>query len=672
MPSKTLPPRPSLTHLKHQARDLLNAYRARHPEALARAREFHPRLARLSATDAARPYTFSLSDAQWVIAREYGFESWSRLKQHVESVRHPESPAEPAAVDSVSAESESPIHTAEQYENLARDYVSAHESGDAAALQRLSQHYKRTLTQDDVRDGVWHRVYKVRQAKARPGCFSIADAQELMAREAGFGNWDDFVKANGAPPPGEPYAIEGKSISPRRSLSDREWEQVIAEMKEQQLTALDANGQMTDAVLRRIAELDQVKRLRLGNSLQMTDDGLRHLARMPQLTHLDLSEYPGGRLTDRGLEVLRHLPGLRKFEMTWQRGITDAGVENLRFCDELESVNLLGTMTGDGAIRALRGKRNLRTLRTGRNVTDAGLEHFHGFPMFKTWSGGEPKYGLMSADAGPTHLLLDGPITDEGLSRLRGLDGLFGLSFFWHISALTSDGLRTLAGLANLGYLGCEGKLCNDQAMRHISRIPRLRKLMAQGTVATDEGFEALSQCRTLEYIWGRECANFTGRGFVALARMSSLRGMALSCKGVDDEALSTLPQFPALTELMPMDVTDAGFRHVGKCAKLEGLWCMYCRETTDEATAHIGGLANLRTYYAGLTKITDRSLEILGRMHSLEQIELYECKSITNAGLPFLATLPRLRKLDLHGLPHVTLEGTRVLPASVQVNYSA
>jgi hypothetical protein len=47
---------------------------------------------------------------------------------------------------------------------------------------------------------------------------------------------------------------------------------------------------------------------------------------MPQLQNLNLSEYPGGKLTDRGLEVLRHLPNLRTFEMTWQRGITDAGV----------------------------------------------------------------------------------------------------------------------------------------------------------------------------------------------------------------------------------------------------------------------------------------------------------------------------------------------------------
>ena len=144
-------------------------------------------------------------------------------------------------------------------------------------------------------------------------------------------------------------------------------------MKERRITALDAGGLMTDAVLARIAKLDHVTALDLGGSRQLSDDGLLHLARMPQLQDLSLSEYPGGKLTDRGLEVLRHLPNLRRFDMTWQSGITDAGVANLRFCDRLEQVNLMGSPTGDGAIAALQGKPTLRHFSSGRLVTDAGL-----------------------------------------------------------------------------------------------------------------------------------------------------------------------------------------------------------------------------------------------------------------------------------------------------------
>ena len=118
------------------------------------------------------------------------------------------------------------------------------------------------------------------------------------------------------------------------------------------------------------------------------------------------------------------------------------------------------------------------------------------------------------------------------------------------------------------------------------------------------------------------------------------------------------------------LQFTDEGFRHIGRCARIERLTCMYCRETSDAATAHIAALP-VQYYYAGLTQITDRSLEIMGRMPTLEQIEFYECKGITDAGLAFLAGLPQLREVALDGLPGVTHAGTRVFPAHVRVRYS-
>ena len=151
---------------------------------------------------------------------------------------------------------------------------------------------------------------------------------------------------------------------------------------------------------------------------------------------------------------------------------------------------------------------------------------------------------------------------------------------------------------------------------------------------------------------------------------MPALHALGVSCKNVDDQALSSLPQFSALRELTPIDVLDEGFRHVGRCQRLERLSCMYCRDTTDISTGHIAEL-QIKTYYAGLTQITDRSLEILGRMLSLESIEFYETKKVTDAGLIHLAGLPRLREIHLSGLPRVTLAGTAVLPARVRVDYS-
>jgi hypothetical protein len=269
-----------------------------------------------------------------------------------------------------------------------------------------------------------------------------------------------------------------------------------------------------------------------------------------------------------------------------------------------------------------------------------------------------------------THsLLLDGPFTNKGLAHLGGLEGIFGLGFFWHARSFTGAGLAPLAMLPNLAYLGCQDDRCDDAAMRSIATFPRLRMLMAQGAVATDAGFAALSGSRTLEFLWGRDCPNLTGRGFAAMSRMPALRGLGVSCKQVDDAALATLPEFPALTQFMPMDVTDEGFRHVGACRGLTDLWCMYCRETGDRATEHIAGLG-LQSYYAGKTLITDRSCEILARMTTLERVELQETAGVTNAGIAALATLPRLRKFSIGGARGVSRESMSAFPASVRVEY--
>ncbi len=177
---------------------------------------------------------------------------------------------------------------------------------------------------------------------------------------------------------------------------------------------------------------------------------------MPRLEELVLGGWHDP-LTDRGLAVLRHLPALKRFSMTWAQRITDAGVAHLGSCDALEEVNLMGTPTGDGLLRALRGKRHLRSLKTGKHVTDAGIPLLHDLPVFRTWQGGEPTYDLMSFEGRPYSLLLDGPFTDHGLRALAGLDGLFSLSFFWHSRSFTGDGLSVLPEMSSLGIPGHAG-----------------------------------------------------------------------------------------------------------------------------------------------------------------------------------------------------------------------
>jgi len=91
-------------------------------------------------------------------------------------------------------------------------------------------------------------------------------------------------------------------------------------------------------------------------------------------------------------------------------------------------------------------------------------------------------------------------------------------------------------------------------------------------------------------------------------------------------------------------------------------------RDTGDLATEHISGLASLKTYYAGRTRITDRSLELLGRMSSLERLEFWECAALTEAGFADLSGLPRLREITIGGIPAIAKDAARLFPKKVRV----
>src|SRR5262249_42450875 len=77
LPTRRLSARPHLDQLKRQARELLDAFRAGDHDARTEVE------AHYHGADAA---AFALHDAQLVIARAYGFDSWPKLKAFVDGV----------------------------------------------------------------------------------------------------------------------------------------------------------------------------------------------------------------------------------------------------------------------------------------------------------------------------------------------------------------------------------------------------------------------------------------------------------------------------------------------------------------------------------------------------------------------------------------------------------
>ncbi|MEP6619742.1 MAG: hypothetical protein ABJE47_10510 [bacterium] len=642
------PSRRSLDSLKKEAKRWLAALRANAADARTRLERALP--------DA--PATPSLREVQHALAREHGFAGWSALKHAIEVT--------------LAANRDAGAKTIARYDIMADALLEAYRTGTPEAMER---HYRFT----------WHRrswrgmrTYVQLDLGKRPVVgptdtvdITIDDARHLVALEHGFPNWPDLISFTGLSGgarrlAAKPIRLVNPNASERsRTIAvSRDWDEIMGLLAIHPSAHLQAEGQMTDAMLGEIARLPNaghITALDLGNSKALTDEGLRHLARLPQLQHLDLS---GTAITDRGLEVLQELSELQTIALTMTH-VTDAGVRHLERCDELERVNLMWTRTGDGALRALAGKQRLHSFMSGVSVTDRGLPYLHEWPVFKQWQGGTPKMALLSYDSEPNRLLLRGLFTDRGMQQMRELDGLFGLNIGDSDLGITSAALAPLVSLPNLGWLAAHPQ---DDWMPYIAEMPKLRFLGAQDTPASDDGFEALSKSQSIEYIWGRSCSNLRRRGFLALANMPALRGLAVSCANVDDIGVSAFPSFPALKELMPMDVPDNGFRHIGKCTQLESLVMMYCRDTTDAATTHITGLSNLSYYFNSYTSITDRTPALLSGMDSLERITFDACHGLTNEGVAHLARLPRLNELRVSG-NGVTTDVAALFPARVAVH---
>ncbi len=155
-PLRALPASPNLEQQKKQARELLQSFQAGEESALRRAREAHPRFAE-------RRAEFALSDAQLVLAREYGFASWPRLKACIESITRP-GPRQPYVADF------------DWYEARAAGLVEMHRGALPNALAQIR---------------AWHpRFASASDEELARASFSLDDARLVYARQNGALDWE--------------------------------------------------------------------------------------------------------------------------------------------------------------------------------------------------------------------------------------------------------------------------------------------------------------------------------------------------------------------------------------------------------------------------------------------------------------------------------------------------
>ena len=161
MDAKELPARPNLEQYKKQAKDLVKARKSGDPEALRRIRQYHPRLGKLPEVEF-QSSRLALADAQFIIAREHGFESWPRFAKHIASLNRESSP------DSM-------------WESARKAVIT----GDVSALERLLRENAEWFS----------RRQPPAYVPSGPAPHYVdADARTIIAREHDFESFDEFAR----------------------------------------------------------------------------------------------------------------------------------------------------------------------------------------------------------------------------------------------------------------------------------------------------------------------------------------------------------------------------------------------------------------------------------------------------------------------------------------------
>jgi len=190
----------NLEQQKKQARELLRAIRTGNSDAIERLRRIHVRWA--AAADAGIRQDVALHDTQFVVAREQGFTSWTKLKAYSEAApsdRH----------------SRIFVADANWIADRAQGLLRTRHSAGPAALEQIR---------------AWHpRFDGSSDQEILDAEFTKADAQLVYAREHGFDTWDELVLRVNAlasaenPEAAEPFfaafrALEAKNAARLSSL----------------------------------------------------------------------------------------------------------------------------------------------------------------------------------------------------------------------------------------------------------------------------------------------------------------------------------------------------------------------------------------------------------------------------------------------------------------------
>ncbi len=181
-------------------------------------------------------------------------------------------------------------------------------------------------------------------------------------------------------------------------------------------------------------------------------------------------------LTDADLDLFAPLTGLTSFGAS-NNIMTNDGFEKLSKFPAAEKIT---TLTVNSRAITEEGLLHLTRFRT---VSDLNMSH--------TAFAGE-QFAVLHELQRLNRLFLDGSqVTDAGLNHLAGHKSLTSVELRLS-QRITDDGLKALAEIPGLTYLGLAGTKITDKGLQHLTGAKKLKSLRLHGTKVTPEGVALL------------------------------------------------------------------------------------------------------------------------------------------------------------------------------------
>lgn len=253
-------------------------------------------------------------------------------------------------------------------------------------------------------------------------------------------------------------------------------------------------------------------------------------------------------------------------------------------------------------------------------------------------------------------------VNDEWLRNLAQVPKLRVLSLVGgDEGTASSDGLALLRASAHLHSLSLLGEWVENKTITSISALRQLRSLgLFDVGNASSAIFADLDGLSELEFLFIFRAKGIDDHGTLPLSRLTKIKTLALFSTSISDD---TMRHIAALRQLESLNVGnslvgDSGMGRLSDLRKLRRLAVMGNR-ISDVGIQVLVRLPNLESLDLSNTDVSDDGMHTIAQLTQLSWLELWGT-TVTDQGLLQLKSLKSLKRLTIG--PHVTKEGAAQL----------